>query len=138
MIPKIKQDFPLIEELVLESDNASYLASRDNTIYMHYHNQNIDGIKVTNWLHTEACTGKGRLDDHFSYLNLKLKAHAIHVNEIRAEEDIYTAMTFENGLAGTTAILFDGSNVECPLLNKEFKMKKMGVHEKHEMLWTNE
>ena len=108
----------MIEELVLGSDNASCLASHDNIIYIHHLNQKVDGIKVTNWIYTEACTGKGRLDTHFSYLNLKLKAYVIHGNDIRTEEDIYTEMTFENGLAGTTAILFDGSNLKDPVLNK--------------------
>ena len=101
MIPKIKQDFPLIEELVLGSDNASCLASHDNIIYIRHLNQKVDGIKVTNWLYTEACTGKDRLDTHFIYLNLKLKAYIIHGNDNCTEEGIYTAMTFKNGLAGT-------------------------------------
>jgi hypothetical protein len=47
-------------------------------------------------------------------------------------------MTFEGGLAGTSAILFDGSTLKGPVLNKEFKMTKTGVRETHEMLWSND
>ena len=138
MIVQIKEDFPEITELTLGSDNASCLASHDNIIFVHHLNDRLDGIKVRNWLYTEACTGKGRIDTHFSYLNLKLKAYVIDGNDIRTEDDIFTAMTFEGGLSGTSAILFDGSTLKGPVLNKEFKMTKTGVRETHEMLWSND
>lgn len=79
------------------------------TFVIHLNNR-IDSIKVWNWLYTEACTGKGRIDTHLSHLNLKLKAYIINGNDIRAEDDIYTVIPFEGGLVGTSEILFDGSN----------------------------
>ena len=131
MLTRIKQDFPSIEELTLGSNNTSFLASNDNIIYVHHLNQRFNGVKVLNWTYTEACTGKFRLDTHFSYLNLKLKVYVVDGDNIRTEDNIYTAMTFENGLAGTVAILFDGNSLNGSVLNKEFKMTKMCVRETH-------
>ena len=48
-------------------------------------------------------------------------------NDIQTKQDIYDAIIFEDWLAGTQAILFDESNLRGTMLNRYFKLSKIGV-----------
>ena len=141
VIDKIAQDYPEIKELMLGSDNASCLASHDNIPYIQHRNLNTRlGILIRNWIYTEACTGKDMLDTHFAYLALLLKRYILNGNDISTESDIYKAMADGTGLAGTTAVLLDGSKIRGDVFSKpdgkknDFKASKTGARETHEML----
>ena len=139
IVDQIHEDFPEIDELMLGSDNASCLASHDNIPYIHYRNLRKQYIKIRNWIYTEACTGKGRIDTHFAFIALILKSFVLKGNDICTEEDIYNAMSSGAGLAGTSAVLFDGSKLTGKVFDTPktgFKASKTGVRETHEMLWT--
>ena len=73
-------------------------------------------------------------------MNLKLKSYITNGNDILNEDDVYEALTFEGGIAGSMVILFDGANLKGPVLQngKEFKASKTGVRETHEVNWMNE
>ena len=136
----IHEQLPQICSVMLGSDNASCLSSHDSIIYIHYLNKRLEGIKILNWVKTEACTGKGRLDTHFSFVNIVLKSYILNnvMNTILNEEEIYKALSFQGGILGTTAVLFDGANLKGPVLAKEFKASKTGVRETHEINWESE
>eukprot|EP00957_Ditylum_brightwellii_P186058 14165766-Ditylum_brightwellii.AAC.1 len=57
---------------------------------------------ISKWIYTEAQTGRGRLDTHFSYLNLVLKAYIEDGNDMVLEEHILSAIAFRGGVTGTT------------------------------------
>ena len=88
IVDQIHEDFPEINELMLGSDNASCLASHDNISYIHHRNLYKQYIKMRNWIYTEACTGKGRIDTHFAFIALILKSVVFKWNDICTEEDI--------------------------------------------------
>ena len=136
----MKEDFPDIRELVVGSDNGSGLASHDNVPHVHHLNKIFTGIRITNWVHTEACTGENGLDTHFSFLNISMIAHIGSGKNILTEKDICLAPMFKGGIAGSTAVLFDGAELEGPVARdkegneKEFKASNTGVRETHEII----
>ena len=141
ILEMLRTDFPNLQDVMIGSDNASCLASHDIIPYIHNLNQELQGqgVTVRKWIYTEACTGKNRLDTHFSYVNKKMKAYVLDGFDIITEKDICDAISYHDGIAGTTAVLFDGAELEGPVLknNKEFKASKTGVRETHEVVWTN-
>jgi hypothetical protein len=70
-------------ELSIQSDNASCLASHDNIAYMHHLNKERAGQTVIQWIYTEAQTGEGRLDAHFSFVNIVM---SVDIKEAELEE----------------------------------------------------
>jgi hypothetical protein len=137
---KPKKDFPQIEEVMIGSDNASCLASQDSIPFVHDGNAlQTNSLQITNWVYTEACTGKNKLDTYFSYVNLQLAGYLTDGNDIKTELDIYMGLCHQKGIAGSSALLFDGTNLCGPVLvnpntrkAKEFKAKT-GVRETHEV-----
>ena len=102
IIDQISIDHPLIEELMLGSDNASCFDSHDNIPFIHHRNKrNENKIQICNWVYTEACTGENRLDTHFSFLAMILKYYILENNNIKDGKDMYDALLYETGLAGT-------------------------------------
>ena len=143
LLPFLKKKYPEIEEVVLGSDNASCFASHDaipfiNCLNKEYNEANMN-LSVRKWIYTEACTGKGRIDTHFAFVNLALMRYVLDGNNITTEDEIYKALSSNDGLACSTTILLDGSNLEGPVLknNKSFKATHTGVRETHEIQWPN-
>ena len=69
-----------------------------------------------------------------------LKYYVLENNNIKDAKDIHDALSHGTGLAGTTAVLFDGKKIDGSkgLYGKDkFKASKTGVRETHEILWTN-
>ena len=60
-------------------------------------------------------------------------------NNVITEKDICEAISYHEGIAGTTVILFNGENLKEPVLKdkKEFKASRTGVRETHEVVWTD-
>lgn len=101
-----------IKYITIQSDNASCFASLCHVKLIFHMNiffaeNSLPTIKQ--WIFGEAQTGKNRLDTHFSYIQAKLNAYICESGfEITLPEHIVEAITYGDGLAGTTAIL-------CPL-----------------------
>jgi len=92
---------------------------------------------VSRWIYTEAQTGKGRLDTHFSFLNTQFLSFG---TDMTTETDIFKALCFQGGLVGTTAILLDAQNLGTGKVlqnSKEFKAKT-GVRATHEIQWNRD
>ena len=129
---------------MLGSDNASCLSSHDLIAYVHDLNKRLTGVKIKNWVYTEACTGKNCLDTHFSFVNITLKGFIMDGNNIINEGEIYEGLCHQGSIVGSTAVLFDGDNLSGPVLKnhkgkeKDFKAAKTGVRETNEVLFTNE
>ena len=123
LLKLLNVDFPELANIMIGSDNASCLASHDIIAYIHYLNKEIQGIKVSKWIYTEACTGKNRLDTHFSYVNLRLKAYVLDGGDVITESDICEAISHLGGIAGTTAVLFDGSELTGPVLKNKKRVQ---------------
>ena len=140
VVERIHADHPEITSIMLGSDNASCLSSHDFIVYMHFLNDRLNGIKINNWVYTEACTGKNRLDTHFSYVNMKLKTYMRDNvdNDVMNKRQIFEALCYQGGIAGTTVMLFDGANLKGPVLARQFKATNTGVRETHEVLWAND
>ena len=139
ILSQVKIDFPDMEEVMIGSDNASCFASHDIIPYIHCLNACEGGrVKVRTWIYTEACTGKNRLDTHYNFVSLIIKSYVYDGNDVATEEDIFTALSFGGGIAGSTAVLLDGGSLKGPVLQngKEFKATKTLVRETHEMIFS--
>eukprot|EP00957_Ditylum_brightwellii_P203889 15336682-Ditylum_brightwellii.AAC.1 len=102
----VKDKFPLVSKIIVQSDNASCFASQNLIPYvfhMNASNQEKGLPLIIRWIYTEAQTGRGRLDTHFSYMNLKIKSFLEDGNDVLVEKDIIRALSFQGGVAGTTA-----------------------------------
>ena len=145
VLHRVRQDFQSVQEVMLGSDNASCFASHDAIPYIHNLNKNVmqaQNLRVTNWVYTEACTGKNRLDTHFSFVNILLRSYVMDGNNVVTEADIYQGLCHNGGIKGSTTILFDGASLLGPLLEKDgkkqdFKCTRTGVRETHEIVFPD-
>lgn len=142
VVENIQSRYPNIKKLTLQSDNASCFASHDNIPYIHHLNKELEtkmmDIRIVRWIYTEAQTGKGKLDTHFSYVNTLFESYVEDGNDILTEKDIYLSLKFQGGIKGSTSILIDGSLLSANnkvLQGKSFKTKKIGVRETHDIKW---
>jgi hypothetical protein len=136
MVQLIQEKQPETKEVCFQSDNATCFASQELIPFVYHLNGTSDGPKVRRWIFTEAQTGRGRLDTHFSYLNVVMKSYVEDGNDIDVEEDIFKALSYNGGVAGTTAVLLDASNLEGPVLSRTFKVKT-GSRATHEIKFIN-
>lgn len=143
VIKFVKEKYPNIISLTLQSDNASCFASHDNIPYLYHLNKEMKeemnmNISVDRWIYTEAQTGKGKLDTHFSFVNVLFDSYVEDGNDILTERDIFRALTFQGGIMGSSAILMDGSTISSnkKVLKKAFKSKRIGVRETHDIIWN--
>jgi len=147
ILRRVSEHMPDITDICLQSDNASCFASQDHIPYIYLLNKESHGpiiVKshgpmIVKWIFTEAQTGRGRLDTHFSYVNMLLQSYIEGGNDILTEDDIFNALTYNYGIYGSTAVLLDASNLIGPVFdNKEtFKVKGMGSRETHEISWLH-
>ena len=143
VIEYLRITYPCINSITLQSDNASCFATHDNIPFVYHLNKDMARnnyhIRIDRWIYTEAQTGKGRLDTHFSYVNTVFDSFVADGNDILTERDIYQALNFQGGILGTTTLLIDGSRISSNnkvLLTKNgFKTKKIGVRETHDIKW---
>ena len=112
LVEHVHSQIPGIKEIVVQSDNATCFASQELIPFIYHLNEKSrqEGRPIiTDWIFTEAQTGRGRLDTHFSFVNIVLKSFVEDGNNIDLEEDIFNALSFKGGIAGATVILFDCS-----------------------------
>ena len=67
-----------------------------------------------------------------------MKSYIYDGNNVATEENIFQALSFGGGIAGSTAILLGGNNLKGSVLKnrKEFKATKILVRETHEMIFS--
>ncbi len=124
------------------------MVSHDNIAYIHYLNKELAllGFTVVVWIYIEAQTGKGRLDTHFSFVNILFRSYLESGKDIKTVQDMYAALCHNGGLMGSMAVLVDGDKLGvevvensdkkvCGVLLKAFKAKANGVRETHETQW---
>ena len=87
---------------------------------------------------TEAQTGRGRLDTHFSYINIILRSYVEDGHNIDLEEDIVRALSYRGGLSGTTVVLVEASDLTGKTLHKSFHCNGIGSRETHEIVWKED
>ena len=80
-----------------------------------------NGPVYTKWIFIEAQTGRGQLDSHFSYVNLVLKSYVEDGNIVLLEEVIFKAMSFNGGIAGTSAVLINCTELDGKCINRNLK-----------------
>lgn len=114
---------PNTTELCVQSDNATCFASQELIPFIYHLNAIPDLPKIKRWIFTEAQTGRGRLDTHFSYLNVVMKSYVEDGNDIDLEEDIFKAMSYHGEVARTTVVLLDARKLKGPVLSRSFKAK---------------
>lgn len=138
IISHVHEKFPEVKEIIIQSDNASCFASQELIPFI-YHTNKESRIKkmpiISKWIFTEAQTGRGKLDTHFSYLNKVFRSYVEDGNNILIEEDILDALEFNDGVAGTTGILLDCSKLTGDAISKKFKSKKVQSRATHEIRW---
>lgn len=76
---------------------------------------------ISRWIYTEAQTGCGRLDTHFSFVNVVLKSFVQDGNDVVLEDDIVNVMSFQGGIAGTTIVLLNCEELPKSSINKKIK-----------------
>ena len=87
IIPFLIEKYPDITEVVLGSDNASCFASHDAIPFIYNLNEDYkeakQNIYISKWIYTEACTGKGRIDTHFAFVNLASVRYVLDGNDVK-------------------------------------------------------
>lgn len=124
LVNHVHKQFPVIKEIVVQSDNATCFASQELIPFIYHLNPKSreDGHpNITDWIFTEAQTGRGRLDTHFSFVKL--------------EEDIFNALSFKGGIAGATVILFDCSELPKQFISKPFKSRVVKSRSTHHIIF---
>lgn len=128
-----------IREISVQSDNATCFASQELIPYIYHMNREAPHkAKIVKWIFTEAQTGRGRLDTHFSYVNTVLRSYVEDGHDINLEEDIVKALSHRGGIAGTHAVLLDATWLSGKALSKSFKARYTGSRETHEIQWCAE
>ena len=103
--------------------------------------------KVTRWINMEAYTGKDFIDTHFSFINRRLEAYVLAGNNVTTQQEIYQALSWKNGLAGTSVFVLDFSGLSSlpstktattQLDSNQFKCKKTGVKSTHDILFYDD
>ena len=133
---------PNAKYVILQSDNATCFASQQHIPFIHNLNTSGTGIPITRWIFTEAQTGKGRLDTHFSYLNIVFKSFVADDNDIKTEPDIFRALQFNGGVAGSTAVLVNLTRLTGPIVKKAVSKAAFkaatGSRATHDIFWTDD
>ena len=151
ILPILKEKFPLIRTTTLVSDNASCFASHDGIPFIHYLNKYLATvyhpprlpIRINRWLFAEASAGKDEEDTHFSFVNSQFCSYALDGNNITTEADVFAALQFQGGLAGSNTALLNGTGLtnhdhiyEASQTKKEFKGKTK-VRATHDIQWND-
>jgi len=58
-------------------------------------------------------------------VNVKLKLYCIDGHDTVTESDIFEALQYEGGLVESRAILFDGTHMRGPVLEKKTRSKQV-------------
>ena len=135
IVKVVKTNYPEIVEVILQSDNALCFASQELIPFIYHLNTQsttIGAPNISKWIFTEAQTGRGRLDTHFSYINLVLKSYVEDGNDVVLEDHILEALSFRGRIAGTAVLLYNCSNLPSKTLEKKFKSVKVTSRATHE------
>jgi hypothetical protein len=117
--------YPDTTEISIQSDNALWLPSYDIIAYIHHSIKELEGLGLTvvQWLYTEAQRGKGRLETHFSFVDIMFKAF-VESGNIRTEQQINDALCHNGGLVGSIAVLVYGARLGVDEAAENRKNKK--------------
>ena len=114
IVKKVQEEYSEIKEIIFQSDNASCFSSLDLIPFIYNLNKKAIHDKtmplISKWIFTEAQTGRGRLDTHFSFVN----SYVADGNDIATENDIFKAMQFNGGIAGCDVLLLNLSKLPKP------------------------
>ena len=127
IVKQMKANFPEKKNITIQSDNATCFASQEMIPFIFHLNATSrvnELAEISKWVFTEAQTGRGRLDTHFSYINLILKAFVEDGNDIVLEDHIFDALCFRGGISGTNVVLFNCSNLPEKALEKNSRHPK--------------
>jgi len=161
MMEEIKKKFPELKRVVLKTDNASCMSSHNNIPFVFHLNKDLksqfDNFKVSRWINMEAYTGKDFIDTHFSFINGRLQAYVLAGNNITTQQEIFQALSWKKGLAGTSVFILDFSGLESlPYVQKtksmrgkkpaattqqdatQYKGCKTGVRSTHDVIFNEE
>eukprot|EP00957_Ditylum_brightwellii_P167129 12722989-Ditylum_brightwellii.AAC.1 len=119
-LQNVKSKHPVAELVFMQSNNASYFSSQEHIPYIYHNNDKwVErmAIAIVNWIFSEPGVGKGCLDTHFSFVNVKFRSYLEDNNDITMEEDIFTALGYRGGMTGTTAVLPNASNLNGKILD---------------------
>ena len=136
-VKEVKTNYPEIREIIFQSDNATCFASQELIPFIYHLNaksRTTGAPIISKWIFTEAQTGRGRLDTHFSYINLVLKAFVEDGNDVVLEDHILEALSFRGGIAGTAVLLYNCSNLPSKTLEKKYKSAKVSSRATHEII----
>ena len=108
IVKKVQEKYNEITEIVFQSDNASCFSSLDLIPFIYNLNKKAIHDKtmplISKWIFTEAQTGRGRLDTHFSFVNLHMHSYVGFSTNITTENDIFKATQF-NSMALLQAVM---------------------------------
>ena len=124
---QIQQQLLDVRNIIFQSNNASCLTSQELIPFVYYLNAESQAKNypiIRRWIYTEAETGRGRLNTHFSYMNVWFKSFVEDGNNIVNEDDIVQALAFHGDIAGSTAILFNAMEIPNKCIEgSKFKTK---------------
>ena len=116
MLDEVKKKFPDVKRILLKTDNASCMSSHNNIPFIYHLNKEIKekhgDYQVARWTNMEAYTGKDFIDTHFSFINRRLEAYVNNGNNVTTQQEIFKALSWKNGLAGTTTYVLDFTGLQ--------------------------
>ena len=106
------EDYPLVFNIILQSDNAPAYSSSENIRCIYQLNKK-DKIHptISQWVNSEAQKGKTKLDCHFSYVGQQFCRFVESGSNMVTEKDVFKALTHHGGIKNSATILLDLSQV---------------------------
>ena len=105
---------------MIGSDNASCVEAYDYIPHIHHLNKK-QGITIIKYMRADVRASRNRLDTHFIFVNLNLKLCVIEGSDVIIEKDTHDAISFQEGIAGNTSIMFDRDPLKGPVLKNNKK-----------------
>ena len=87
---------------------------------------------------TEAYNNFFVVSEHVGKHNIVLKSDVEDGNDIVIEDHILDALSFQGGIAGTSALPYDCSPLPETTLDRKYKFTKVRSRATHEIVWNND
>ena len=129
-----------MHEIIIQSDNESCFTSQDLIPFIYHLNNESSRMGlpiITKWIFTEYHTGRGKLDTHFSFMNLVLKSFVEDGNDVVIEDHIVDAISFRGGMSGTAGIFLNCTNLPTSTICKKIKSKAVKCRGTHKIVWDD-
>jgi hypothetical protein len=139
LLVHLQSTFLLVDKIVLISDNATVFTGTEWIPWIIKFSRKYPSLRVSRYMNTEAQTGRDMLDTHFSFLNKKIDAFVRKGNAVQTPDELFAALTDDDGVANTSTLLLEIDADKAQLFNSNKKMFKVksGVRKIHDIVYDD-